>query len=97
MKIFAHNVADLSFIGTDPLHVRRGAGSLMLQWAKEQCNIEGTLAYLESTVEAASFYEKNGFRAVQRLSLDIVGDIDTRTIETYEEICYLFEPRSTTI
>ncbi|KAF2116895.1 hypothetical protein BDV96DRAFT_658157 [Lophiotrema nucula] len=76
---------ELSFLVTHPMHERKGAGSLMLQWGIEQCEKTGRPAYLESTVEATSFYEKFGFQAKATLSFE--------TLKTYKEIGFLYEPK----
>lgn len=64
----------------------------MLQWGIEQCKREGTPAYLESTVEAAPLYEKNGWSAVETFSLALEGVTANDAIEKYTEISFLFEP-----
>jgi predicted N-acetyltransferase YhbS len=79
----------LTFIGTDPLYERRGAASLLVRWGMKQCQIDHTPAYLESTVEAASFYEKHGFTAVETFSLDLKAT-GTDQFGIYEEISFLF-------
>ncbi|KAH9905774.1 putative GNAT family acetyltransferase [Xylariomycetidae sp. FL2044] len=83
----------LSFIATDPSYLKRGAASLLLKWGVDRCGEEGVPAYLESTKEAAPFYEKHGFSAMHVLSLDLTtnGDGEART---YEEISFLFDPRT---
>lgn len=73
-------------MGTDPLHKRRGAASLMVEWGKEQCRLHGAPAYLESTLEAADFYKKHGFTPVETFSLN-VHEIRNRL---YNETSFIF-------
>lgn len=81
----------LSFIGTDPPYYRRGAGQLLVQWGIQQSKESGLPLYLESTVEAAAFYEKNGFTAGETISLPIRVDNGTET-QMYEEIVFTYYP-----
>ncbi|KAK8117516.1 uncharacterized protein PG998_005797 [Apiospora kogelbergensis] len=81
----------LSFIGTDGTFGRRGAGYLLVQWGIQQSNASGMPLYLESTVEAAPFYEKNGFTAGEIISLPICVDGGTET-QIYEEIVFTYFP-----
>jgi GNAT superfamily N-acetyltransferase len=82
----------LSFIGTDPLYERRGAASLLVQWGIEQCKRDKAPAYLESTLEAGPLYEKHGFVAVEKLSLEIEVIEDDDGPEIYEEIGFALKP-----
>lgn len=75
-------------MGTDPLHERRGAASLMAEWGKEQCRLHGAPAYLESTLEAADFYKKHGFTLVETFSLDVHGIGNG----LYSETSFIFVP-----
>ncbi|KAF2475795.1 uncharacterized protein BDR25DRAFT_339793 [Lindgomyces ingoldianus] len=81
----------LNFMGTDPVHERRGAASMMLRWGLEQCRKHNAPAYLESTIEAAPFYEKNGFIAIETLSLKLQDSYGC--VETYKEIGFLYRPQ----
>ncbi|KAK8057688.1 acyl-CoA N-acyltransferase [Apiospora saccharicola] len=81
----------LSFIGTDPTFGHRGAGQLLVQWGIQQSNASGSPLYLESTVEAAPFYEKMGFTAGETISLPIRIDGGTET-QIYEEIVFTYNP-----
>ncbi|KAI5925308.1 putative GNAT family acetyltransferase [Camillea tinctor] len=81
----------LTFMGTDPAYERRGAATLMVRWGMEQCERERVPAYLESTLEAAPFYAKSGFRAVEKFALDYESGGRT---ERYEEISFVYEPAS---
>ena len=58
-------------MATDPAHRGRGAASRLLAWGVARCAARGCPAYLESTLEAASFYQKRGFAPVEMFSLDI--------------------------
>ena len=82
----AHLALDLTFVGTDPQHERRGAATSLIRWGLDKCAREGIPAYLESTPNAASIYERLGFWRVERLSIVLSGSI------TYEEICYVVGP-----
>lgn len=57
----------LEVLGTDPEHQGKGLGKVLLAPVLERCDRDGTLAYLESSNERnVSFYERNGFRVVER-------------------------------
>ncbi|KAI1651643.1 putative GNAT family acetyltransferase [Daldinia loculata] len=74
----------LLFMGTDPAYQRRGAATMMVRWGIEHSRKDGAPAYLESTLEAASFYRNLGFVDVDRISLEYrVDGAETRSI--YEE------------
>ncbi|KAK8022195.1 hypothetical protein PG993_012962 [Apiospora rasikravindrae] len=81
----------LSFIGTDTDFGHRGAGRLLVQWGIQQSNASGVPLYLESTVEAAPFYEKIGFTAGETISLPIRADGGAET-QIYEEIVFTYCP-----
>ncbi|KAI1146781.1 putative GNAT family acetyltransferase [Nemania diffusa] len=81
----------LSYIGTDPLYGQRGAGNLLVQWGIQQSKASGSPLYLESTVEAAPFYEKNGFTTGETISLPIYVDGATEA-QIYEEIVFTYYP-----
>ncbi|KAI0531918.1 putative GNAT family acetyltransferase [Xylaria digitata] len=81
----------LSYIGTDPTYGNRGAGQLLVQWGIQQSNASGSPLYLESTVEAAPFYKKNGFTAGETISLPIRVDGGTEA-QIYEEIVFTYYP-----
>jgi len=82
----------LSFLGTGPVYGRRGAASLMVQWGIDQCRKDEVLAYLESTLEASSFYRKHGFVAHRNISLEL-DNLGASRI--YTEVCFLFTPENT--
>ncbi|KAI1798668.1 putative GNAT family acetyltransferase [Daldinia bambusicola] len=81
----------LTFMGTDPAYQRRGAASMMVRWGMERSRIDHAPAYLESTLEAAPFYRKLGFTAVEKISLEyrIHG---SDTLRTYEEVSFIYNP-----
>ncbi|OAQ65116.2 GNAT family acetyltransferase [Pochonia chlamydosporia 170] len=81
----------LSFIGTDPAFRNRGAGHLLVQWGIQQSKASRSPLYLESTVEAAAFYNKNGFTAGETISLAIrVGG--EAEAQIYKEIVFTYRP-----
>ena len=82
-------VLDLSFIGTDPQHERRGAASLLLRWGLEQCKRYQVPAYLESTADAGVLYRKHGFEVVETLAMVVEG-VEGRPV--YKEECFIFRP-----
>ncbi|KAI1503731.1 putative GNAT family acetyltransferase [Biscogniauxia marginata] len=82
----------LTFMGTDPAHERRGAATMMARWGIEQCKKDRVPAYLESTLEAAPFYAKNGFTSVEKFSLEYRRAGSSGEPETYEEISFVYDP-----
>ncbi|KAI0834418.1 putative GNAT family acetyltransferase [Hypoxylon sp. FL0890] len=79
----------LTFMGTDPDYERRGAATMMVRWGMNQCRKEGIPAYLESTLEASSFYKKLGFVDVEKISLRY--DVENSKMwKIYEEICFVY-------
>jgi predicted N-acetyltransferase YhbS len=78
-------------MGTDPSYERRGAASKLVRWGIDRCDKEGVPAYLERTLNAAAFYEKMGFRALDRISLTY--DLDGENKDwVYEEIVFRYDP-----
>lgn len=59
--MFTLHIIGLTFLATDPLYARQGAGSLMMAWGVDQCKKQNVPAYFDSTVEAVPFYEKTEF------------------------------------
>ncbi|KAL9069691.1 MAG: hypothetical protein Q9161_005392 [Pseudevernia consocians] len=80
----------LTYIGTDPLHERRGAASLSLQWGIQHCIHDNIPAYLESTVDAGPLYERHGFAAAEKISMVLKGTENESV--NYEEVCFVFRP-----
>ncbi|KAI3318493.1 hypothetical protein HD806DRAFT_511806 [Xylariaceae sp. AK1471] len=83
----------LAFMGTDPSHGKQGAASLLLQWGIDQCKRHRVPGYLESTVEAAAFYEKRGFKSVGIIAQDISPDHSDK-YEVYQETIFVFFPNA---
>ncbi|OTB00275.1 hypothetical protein M426DRAFT_324423 [Hypoxylon sp. CI-4A] len=79
----------LTFIGTDPLYERRGAASQLVGWGMQQCEMHNVPAYLESTLEAAAFYGKQGFAEVETFSMEIPC-IEGNGSEQYQETSFVF-------
>ena len=67
----------------------------MIKWGSEQCRKEKVSAYVESTLEAAPFYRKNGFVALETFSLVLKGLVETNSEEIYSEVAFLFTPSET--
>lgn len=63
--------SDLKLLHTDPIHQKRGAGSMLLQWGVNEADRLGIPSYLEATREAHRLYERYGFREVERLAIDL--------------------------
>jgi ribosomal protein S18 acetylase RimI-like enzyme len=52
----------LPMIGVDPIHQGQGYGSALLKHALARCDLDGKLAYLESTsLESLRLYKRHGF------------------------------------
>ncbi|KAG8157383.1 hypothetical protein KVR01_012767 [Diaporthe batatas] len=79
----------LTFIGTDPVYSRRGAGQILVQWGIQQSKARGLPLYLESTVEAAPFYKKHEFSTRESILLPICVDGGEKT-QIYEEIVFTY-------
>lgn len=64
----------LSVIGIAQSAQGQGYGSRLVNAIKEECDRDGAVLYLETeTEENVHFYEKHGFRVLQKLTLDEVG------------------------
>ena len=88
----AHLAPGLSFLGTDPLHERRGAASLLLQWGLDRCMTENIPAYLESTVDAGPLYGRHGFKAAEDVSMVLEQILENGAPVVYQETCFLYTP-----
>ena len=55
----------------------------------DKCQVEHTPAYIESTIEAAPFYLKNGFTAIETFSIDLTPS-EPNGVEKYEEQSFVF-------
>lgn len=95
MLLEAHYETDLSFLGTDPLHERRGAASLLLKWGLDRCARNGVPAYLEGTVDAGPLYYRHGFEAADNISMTLEQISGNGVPLVYEETCFLFTPGAT--
>lgn len=62
---------------------------MLVQWGIQQSKTSGFPLYLESTVEAASFYKKMGFTAKESILLPICVDGGSKT-QIYEEIVFTY-------
>ncbi|OCK85534.1 hypothetical protein K432DRAFT_286526, partial [Lepidopterella palustris CBS 459.81] len=74
---------------THPTYQHRGVGTLLLTWGLDRSQKDQLPIYLESTVDASSFYEGFGFSVVDELSLT-PGDVRPSQIgrhEVYRELC----------
>lgn len=83
---------ELAYLAVDARYVRQGVGSMLLSWGLDLCKITGLPAYVESTTQAASFYERRGFKAIKTISLNIRKDNENQTMEIYEEVACLYSP-----
>jgi len=85
-------VPDLSFLGTHPLHERRGAASLLIKWGIDRCTTDQVPALLESTVDAAPLYRRHGFKAAESVSMVLEENSEDGTSIIYHETCFLYTP-----
>lgn len=88
-----HARPGLTFIATHPLHERRGAASLLLQWGLQRCAQDKIPAYLESTMETKSLYERLGFTTAEKISMVLQGRQGESVV--YDELCFIFRPSTT--
>lgn len=64
----------LSIIGISQRDQGKGYGSRLLNAIREECARDGVYLYLETeTEENVKFYEKHGFRVLQKLMLDKIN------------------------
>jgi ribosomal protein S18 acetylase RimI-like enzyme len=60
----------LSLLGTDPAQQGRGIGSALIRTVTDECDEQGTPAYLESSKESnVPYYERHGFKVTAELPL----------------------------
>lgn len=64
----------------------------MVQWGIEQCKLYKAPLYLESTLEAAPLYEKNGLIPVEKFTLDLRGSSVDEKGRWYSEIVFVMRP-----
>ncbi|KAI0100521.1 putative GNAT family acetyltransferase [Nemania sp. FL0031] len=81
----------LTFMGTDPAYERRGAASMMVRWGLERCKEYHVPGYLESTLNAAQFYRKMGFKATETISLQYALEGQN---QKYEETAFVYHSSS---
>ena len=65
----------------------------MLQWGIDQCQKDGVLAYVESTMEAVLFYKKHDFSAVETFHVDIDEGFEPELPNIYQETSLIFKPQ----
>ena len=61
----------LASVGTSAKYRRRGLASLSLEWVTKMADERKLPCYVEGTPSGISVYEKNGFKIVDRLKLDL--------------------------
>ncbi|KAH8697843.1 acyl-CoA N-acyltransferase [Talaromyces proteolyticus] len=61
----------LGSLSTDPSYQGQGCGSLLLDWGVRHADANGAAIYLESTPVAQKLYKKFGWKAVDRMELDL--------------------------
>ncbi|MCJ1344462.1 hypothetical protein MMC31_002665 [Peltigera leucophlebia] len=76
----------LAFIATDPDHQRRGAATMLIKWALDQCSKDKTSAYLESTPVAWALYTRLGFTPEEKISMTFPDK------SSYKEVGFLCRP-----
>lgn len=64
----------------------------MLQWGIEQGLKDRVPVYVESTIEAAPFYKKHGFEAMETFSVDLDEASERVQTKSYAEISFLLKP-----
>lgn len=62
---------------------------MLVQWGMQRSKTSGLPLYLESTVEAASFYKKMGYTAGESILLPICVDGGPKS-QIYEEIVFTY-------
>jgi len=69
-------------IGVDPHHQNEGLGSVLMEHTLPRCDLDGTLAYLESSnPRNVPFYLRHGFEVIHELQ---IGSSPTLTLMTRE-------------
>jgi len=79
-------LCDIRGLFADPRYVRHGVGSALLQRGLRQLREDGcTLVFVSSSVTAAPFYTRNGFKERRRGMWHSRGGLEIRSVElTYE-------------
>jgi hypothetical protein len=63
---------------------------MLVKWGLERSRKENVPAALESTIDAAPFYENLGFKAEKQISMQLDGVGKDGGV--YEETCFVFRP-----
>ena len=61
----------MSLFFVDPEYQRQGIGSLLLKWGVKKADELGANIWLTSTPKAASTYERNGWKVMERYEVDL--------------------------
>ncbi len=56
-----------------PNHQRKGIGQKLLQWGMDLADREKIVGWLFARPAASKLYEKNGWRAVDSIAVDVPG------------------------
>ncbi|EGD98382.1 hypothetical protein TESG_05761 [Trichophyton tonsurans CBS 112818] len=83
----------MSFIATDPKYERRGAATLLVRQALEQCIKEMVPLILEGTLNAIPFYLRLGLVDEGSISMNLEGIESKHESSLYEERLFVFRPR----
>ncbi|KAF2108657.1 acyl-CoA N-acyltransferase [Lophiotrema nucula] len=59
---------------THPLHQRRGAGALLVNWGCEKADEKGVECFVEASPMGRPLYERYGFEECGRMSVDVGGE-----------------------
>ena len=86
--------SELTYLAVDAKYARRGAGTMMVQWALDKCEAEQVPAFVSSTVDSVPFYEKLGFKIAGRMSIDLSKVSEAEGAEMYEEVGCIYTPAS---
>ena len=65
---------------------------MLVEWGLERSRKEGVPAALESTMNAARFYERLGFKPEKQISMQLDGVGKDGGSVLYEETCFVFRP-----
>lgn len=76
----------LTFVGTEPKHQDRGAGTMLTKWGLAKAEEDNLPVYLESTIEASSLYRRLGFVSLDGLSISLPGNRPDDGPDIYEEV-----------
>ena len=79
LKYQLHPHITLETLVTHPLHQRRGAGALIVDWGCRKADELGLLGYLEGSSGGKGLYKKYGFEEKEELVTDLTmhgGDVD---------------------